>query len=298
MTFRVWIDETIVFERHTDSKRWADGAVDLSAYAGRQVLLRLESHPGPRHDTTCDSSYWGEPIIMAGRVPEPMSQAAKTQQRNTARSLLTTGNGRGHLFQLDDGYRAAVVPGSTGIADACIAIGNTDTCVTFDGIRISVLGHAVSAGASAIGQRTTPVWSSNGKGMTVTQSLQLGDESFDLTVRLWPDRTGLRIAVDCPQRITDFALASADQKAPRVYYGHGYCIVKPEAFRAGYGGHNLSTSHVGFDFEQGLSLLIATDNPPDYLEVTPGESALRAAHAYERDDDARAQWPPALSTVR
>ncbi len=279
VTFRVWIDKTVIFERHTDSKRWLDATVDLSAYAGKQVLLRLESHPGPAHDTTCDSSYWGRPIIMAGRIPQSMSDTDKTRQRETAKSLLTTGNGRGHLLQLDDGYRAAVVPGPTGIADTCIAIGNQDTCVTFDGINVAVLGNTVGSQASALSPKSVAVWAPEGKGISVTQSFQLADEPFDLTVRLWPDRTGLRIAVDCPLCITDFALAGADQRAPRVYYGHGYCIVEPEAFRAGYGGHNLSTSHVGFDFVQGLSLLVATDNPPDYLEVTP-ESRLYALHTH------------------
>ncbi|UCE50380.1 MAG: hypothetical protein JSW47_09485, partial [Phycisphaerales bacterium] len=85
----------------------------------------------------------------------------------------------------------------------------------------------------------------------------------------WSEKGGLRIKVACPKRIADFNIGPADQKASRVYYGHGYCIVEPKAFRAGFGGHNLSTSHVGFDFEDGLSLLVASDNPPDYLEVSP-----------------------------
>jgi hypothetical protein len=35
-------------------------------------------------------------------------------------------------------------------------------------------------------------------------------------------------------------------------------------------GNNLATSHSGtLKFDNGLSLLVATDNPPDYLEVLP-----------------------------
>jgi len=271
VTFRVSIDDNVVFERHTDSKRWVDGSVDLSAYAGRKVLLRLESHPGPRRDTTCDASYWGEPVILAGRTPQPISESAKTRSRDTARRLVATGNGRGHLFTLRDGYRAAIVPGQAGIADAFIAIGNKDACVVFDGIRVSVLGQAVG-GSQA-------VWAREGKELTVRQPLQFEGEEFDVAIRFWPDRSGLRIKVDSPLRVTDFALSAADQKAPRVYYGHGYCIVEPEAFRAGFGGHNLSTSHVGFDFERGLSLLLATNHPPDYLEVTP-KNRLYTLHTH------------------
>ena len=43
-----------------DSKRWVAGEADLSKFAGRTILLRLESNPGPNHDTTCDSSFWAE----------------------------------------------------------------------------------------------------------------------------------------------------------------------------------------------------------------------------------------------
>ena len=261
VTFRVWIDETVLFERHTDSKRWVEATVDLSGYAGQEVLLRLESHPGPKRDTTCDSCFWGAPIIVTGQLPGPMPEATKAQFRDAARTLLASGNGRGHCFELSDGYRAAVVPGPTGISDSFIALGNRDASVVFDGIKVSVLEQAVRSGAA--------VWAMDAGTLTVRQAVQCEGQACDVTIRLWPDRSGLRVKVDCPRRITDFALGPADQNAPHVYYGHGYCIVEPEAFRAGFGGHNLSTSHVGFDFENGLSLLAATDHPPDYLEVTP-----------------------------
>ena len=69
VTFRVWIGREKLFERHTDAKQWIPGEADLSRFAGREVLLRLESHPGPRHSTTCDSSFWGDPLVVAGPTP-------------------------------------------------------------------------------------------------------------------------------------------------------------------------------------------------------------------------------------
>ena len=36
----------MAFDRHTDAKQWTPGEVDLSRFAGREILLRLESHPG------------------------------------------------------------------------------------------------------------------------------------------------------------------------------------------------------------------------------------------------------------
>ncbi len=279
VTFRVWVGDHQIFSRHTDSKRWVDGEADLSSYAGQEILLRLESHPGPQHDTTCDSSYWGSPVVIAGEISEPMSPTEREQLRDAARNLVAQGTPQSNVFQLDDGFQAAIVAGDAGLFDAAIALGNGDANLVLDGLRIAVLGQEVGRGPSAVSLQGETRWSTNGSELTAQQPLLLGDEEFTLTVRIRPDRSGLRIEAECPKRITDFAIGSADQKAPRVYYGHGYCIVEPEAFRASFGGHNLSTSHVGFDFERGLSLLVATDNPPDYLEVNP-ESQTYALHTH------------------
>ena len=277
VTFRVWVGDEVLFERHTDSKRWVDGQADLSDYAGRQILLRLESHPGPKRDTTCDSSYWGEPVIVAGRPPQPMPETARNKMRDAAARMVTSGSGS--ILRLDGGYRAAVLPADGGLSDAVLAIGNRDACVVFDGFRVSVLGHEIGAGLSAIATRGDATWDTAGQTVVMRQPLQLGNEEFELTARIRADKSGLRVKLDCPKRITDFAVGRFDQKAPRVYYGHGYCIVEPRAFRAGFGGHNLSTSHVGFDFEKGLSLLVACDHPPDYLEVNPADNTY-ALHTH------------------
>jgi hypothetical protein len=279
VTFRVWAGEQKLFERHTDSKVWVDGTADLSVYRGQTILLRLESHPGPKRDTTCDLSYWGEPVIIAGQQPAPTPEAVRQQRRNSAATLAKTGLGPGTILPLDGGYRVAIVRGDAGLFDAAIAVGNQNACVVFDGLRIAVLGYPVRSGPSVVTLAGDSNWAVDDRGLTVTQPLELAGERFDLAVRLWPEGSGLRIKVDCPKRITDFALGPADQKAPRVYYGHGYCIVEPQAFRADFGGHNLSTSHVGFDFDSGLSLLVACDYPPDFLEVSP-DSRTYALHTH------------------
>ena len=274
VTFRVWADSEKLFERHTDSKKWLDVEVDLSEFAGKRILLRLESHPGPKRDTTCDSSFWGEPMVVAGKLPEPMPETEREALRRSARMLVKTGYGRGFLFNLEGQYRAVVIPSGQGPADAVIAIGNNEKCVVFDGLKLAVLGRD----ASTLG-RGAVTWRHENQVLTGRQLLQIEGRDVELVTRIWPDKGGLRIKVDCPKRITDFAAGPADQRAPRVYYGHGYCIVEPEAFRAGFGGHNLSTSHVGFDFEGGLSLLVACDNPPDYLEVNP-EQKIYSLHTH------------------
>ncbi len=288
VTFRVWVNERTVFSHHTDSKRWVDGEVDLCDWAGQEILLWLESHPGPQHDTTCDSSFWGEPVVVSGKMPEPMSAAQREQLRDRARANVAREDGQGHVFPLGGSYRAAVVAGSVGVFDGAIALGNQDACVVLDGLRISILDHPVGRGPSAVSLQGEAKWSTSDSTLTMEQPLLLGDEKFPLIVRFWSDRSGLRIEAECPKRITDFAIGSADQRASRVYYGHGYCIVEPEAFRAGFGGHNLSTSHVGVRFRAG-SVAAGGDGQSTRLSRSgPREPDLCTAHAHERNDDARA----------
>ncbi len=273
VTFRVWVDDEKIFERHTDSKVWLDGQVDLNRFAGREITLRLENHPGPKRDTTCDSSFWGEPTILVGRLPERLSPADRDQMKQQARQLLKSTRPQAQkstFIPLENGNSVAVIPGPNGLMDAQIALGNAGRNVVFDGIRISILGDTVGQDRSPILVRSVTS-KQQGRRYQWVHHLLSQDRQLELTLTLWPEKSGLRIAVECPERITDFALGPADRTANRVYYGHGYCMENPGAFRAGYGGHNLSTSHVGFDFDGGVSLLAAVDNPPDYLEVTPAE---------------------------
>jgi len=272
VTFRVWAGREILFERHTASKKWLAGQVDLTRFAGKQLLLRLECHPGPERDTTCDSAYWGEPILVAGSPPPRQTEAERRELRNRARQLVTSARKPTHgefLFELDGGCSAAVVLGRMGLVDSAIAFGKGHKSVVFDGLRISILRRELAAHYSPLPLRTTDAARDSAGRLTIRHRLALAGEEFDLAARIWKDGPGLRVCLQCPKRITKLSPGPADQKAPRVYYGHGYCIVEPEAFRAAFGGHNLSTSHVGFDFDQGISLLMASDNPPDFLEIDP-----------------------------
>lgn len=274
--FRVWVDGQVLYDKFHASKTWLPGEADLSAFAGKTVVLRLESDPGPARNTTCDSSYWAEPTVVVGPPssvkPLDYEQAAAAA-RATAQRLLTGAlkpNGR-YTFLMGEGNRrvaAVFTPSSQGLLDGALTLVGNTGAVTFQGFVADIMGqHAVQSPTAVIpgGYEVRAV---DGKAMHI-HHLTLDGKPADFTLTLWTEGDGLRIAFDCPQRITDFALGPADQTAPAVYYGHGYRILNPKPFRAGFGGHNLSTSHVGCDFAEGLSVLQATDVPPDYFDVNP-----------------------------
>ena len=282
VTFRVWVGKEKLFERNTDSKEWVAGQADLSRFAGEEILLMLESDPGPKRDMTCDSSYWAEPVVWAGKVKEPMTENERGENRDRVRKILAGGKERDNEMRFDLGYGcgAALVMGRNGLLDGALGFGTGANTVLFDGLKIEILDHKVAEYPPQIAVKkftvAKKIW---GNEVVVHHELVWAGEEFDLVGIIFKEKGGLRIKWKCPKRITDLTWGAADQKAKRVYYGHGYCIEDPRCFRAPFGGHTLSTSQVGFDFEKGVSLLAGCDYPPDCLEVNPDEK-IYALHTH------------------
>jgi len=291
VTFRVWVGEEKVFERHSDSKTWERREVDLTKFAGDKITLRLESHPGPKRDTTCDSSYWGSPTLLVGEMPEMgtrdeiearMRSEAKEVIKATGEALRRKKKVPGlHLFELKgdkDASMAAVKLGKYGLLDAVFAFLCGEQELVMYGLHVSVQDANPLEPFSGIA--VTGIRSSRRDGvLQVVHRLQGQGKSFDLTAEVRADREALKISVNCPERITDLAPGSFSQKAARVYAGMGNVIVRPAAFTLRGDGHHLSTSHVGVDFENGVALLEAVSVPPDHFRVEPGRNVY-ALHTH------------------
>ncbi|MDD5522390.1 MAG: DUF5696 domain-containing protein [Kiritimatiellae bacterium] len=271
VTFRVWANDQVLYEKHTDSKVWVPGEADLNKFSGQEILLRLESHPGPKKNTVCDSCFWGEPTILAGQPPKVLLATERQQLIETARQTVLKGKASSpssRLFKLKGGAKAALVLGQNGLMDGALAFGADGKAVVYDGLNVSLFEHRVGAWPSGVIVENVRLQETSGK-LRIVHQLVMENKKFELVAEVWTQDTGLRLKISVPERITDISLNRADLKAQRVYYGHGYAIVDPGAFRASGGGHNMATSHVGMDFENGLSLLMACDTPPDSFNVDP-----------------------------
>ena len=287
--FRVWVspdadgaDSQAVFERFTAAKTWEPGEADLSAFAGQTVLLRLESHPGPERNTTCDSSYWAEPTLVAGKTDVPARVTAPTpgetaEAERKARDLLA---GRLQPNQADTlllaaspaAERAAVVitPGPQGLLDALVTLATAKGTASFRGFIVDVDDLPAGRWPPAYVVKSV-VASGQAASATWLHTLAGGGEDVPLSLTVSADGPALRVSASCSKRISQFSVGPWNRSPQRVYYGHGYCIEKPKAFRAGFGGHNLASSHIGCDFRDGPSVLQAVDTPPDALSVNPAD---------------------------
>ena len=212
--------------------------VDLSAYAGREVTLRLVTDPGPAHDTTCDQSYWAGPTIVAGPQSVPEPKAAQMQRRATALALAAAAQKGGTSawswkLESEAGLTgAAIAPGPRGLADAFIAFTDGSRTLVFDGFNIQVDGR------NDLPSQSPDIHFDSGRG-TITTRIPFDEGTVPVQVAIWAEKGVLRIAFSMPgvkrnfrgqPRFTSLAIGPASELAHRVYAGFGNVIQDPGAF--------------------------------------------------------------------
>lgn len=270
-----------LFERMSAAKAWTPVLVDLSPFAGREVTFRLLTSPGPAHNTSCDSSFWAEPTIWAGRPIAAEADADRKARREKALAAAKTafkGDRVDWAWKLESEAGTtgvAVEPGPNGIADAFIALTDSQRDLVFDGFNVEIDGVPVAKGASGrvcekVERRLDPA------GAVLTHQVLKGDQVVPVEAKFWAEKGALRLAFSMPgverdlrgePRFTALSIGAASQKARRVYAGFGNVIQDPGRFELHGGGFTLSTRHIGLDFPNGLSLVQACGIFPDRLSV-------------------------------
>jgi hypothetical protein len=278
----------LLFDRFSDAKRWEEARVDLSEFAGQKVYLRLLTSPGPKHDTTCDQSYWADPIIIAGIEPFTLESDQEHQQRikqgkESAQKALK-GESVEYSWSLADNISASLVPGQFGIIDSVLTFATPKGDLTIDGFNVDIDERQVGNWRSGFSYGE---WRLDND--VYKLPIKDGDNNYEIAIRAWNEGGSLRFqfALEGIQKdfqgkpnITHVSLGSIDQKVHRLYGGHGNVLQEPGKLRLGYDGFTLSTSFAGFDFANGISLVQATDIPPDAVRVDPerGIATLDAHH--------------------
>jgi hypothetical protein len=169
-------------------------------------------------------------------------------------------------------------PGSRGLLDAPVGFLCGARRLYFRGLRVRVTGDALEewrASSELLDAREEPA----GGRVRVRHRFRNWAGTFDVMCEMWVEREALRARVwleNAPAPHPWFQLylegVSAgewSETVARVYAGPGNVIEKPRAFRLEYNWHNLATSFVGLDFQNGMSLVENSDAIPDRLEVDP-----------------------------
>ncbi len=62
--------ERELMRKHQTAAEWVDYSFDLSAYAGKTIIVRLQTEPGPKNEPSFDFSYFGDAKITAGSATD------------------------------------------------------------------------------------------------------------------------------------------------------------------------------------------------------------------------------------
>lgn len=285
--FRVWVlaegaEPAMLFSQFTDSKVWVPGEVDLSAYAGRDVVLRLESHPGPQRDTQVDSCFWAEPTLVSGeRRVIALATAPPPPLMLAAAKLLSSGTmalpGATVLtLSSEQGVRAAVIAkGERGLLDGWFLFVGPEGIAACRGLDLSLNGEPLLNSSWRFMRCET--FESEGRPQWLHILEDASGKEARVRVSCWAEGPGLRVKIEATERLTLAQPGPWHDQATVVFYGHGYAIRNPQPFRASYGGHNLASSHVGMEFAGAPAMVLAVDNPPNYFDVNPAQRVYALA---------------------
>lgn len=285
------LPSTLVFEEVGAQTSWLEANVDLSKFAGQKVLLTFETDPGAKRDTTCDGSFWGDVALVANPSNETLltpTERERLQAVNAesfaaflklnAQNLpsagvpISVGDVKSQGFEFGDGQFAVVTPGKHGVCDGFVTIGSASKNVQIDGVRARYQGVNVGFerpfAACDVSLRFVDANNSADEARCFLAA-NAGKNALCCFVSRSTGGLAFRWVATNRNEIERLSFGSFSQKAPRVYFGHGYCVVEPKAFEFEGDGFACSTSHVAFEFANGLALLQASTAPLDRLVVDP-----------------------------
>ena len=280
--------EKELFTRFSDNKNWEPASVNLDAYAGQHITLRLWTGPGPKNNTTCDQCFWGDPVITVGDLPalptEAEWQAREQNALANARQAITKrpkkDSGAFRLESKSQRFGAAIALGKQGLTDSVIVFSDGTREVIYRGFACDI--DRAGVGGVENGQPVLKVETATEGGIwMVSHSVArtgANGQTLPARAKIWAEDGALRIAWDMPgvtrdvrgtPRYTRLGLGAGSQPVWRAYAGFGNVIENPGAFDLTGGGFILSTRHIGADYTNGLSLVQACDIFPDRLTHVP-----------------------------
>ena len=100
--------EQELLRQHHAEARWVDFDFDLTPYAGKTVVVRLQVEPGPKNNSSFDYSFFGDARIAVGKGTPQRSEILR--RLTTTRAYQATA--RADLTRLTNRADHGVVPGN------------------------------------------------------------------------------------------------------------------------------------------------------------------------------------------
>jgi hypothetical protein len=260
----------VLYQQAIQATAWQESHIDLSSFAGRSIRLQLEAQADSSEPVL---AYWAEPSIIAGvpALPPAFPPAAGAPSR-----LL------GVVERQGTRYEVRLYPGQRGLLDPTVGFVSGSASLYMHGFHVRVLGDALEDSRSVCRFLEAREEPTPGR-YRVRHRFGSPEGDFDVLGEDWIENGALRthfwLENTPPARpwfnvhLEEVATGQWSEKATRVYAGDGNVIQDPEAFQlTGTDGHAESTSFVGLDFANGISVVQGVDAPPEWFKV---DSAAR-----------------------
>ena len=259
----------VVFEQKGNAEGWQPGGADLSRFAGQSIRLQLESCWEADKEASEGLLCWAEPMLVAGK---PASQAAFPPKGAEGSQVLGT------IERGDQKYEVRIWPGTRGLLDSTIGFAAGTQALLFRGFHIRVLETQLDDPRAPISLEKVDKEPA-GEAYQVRHHFRSVFGDFDVVGRLWLEKGVLRVKFQLENGpaarpwlvvyLEDVAAGSWTSKVEQIYAGPGNVIRRPETFDGPFEGHALSTSMIGMDFDNGMSLVQAVDVPPTGFGLRP-----------------------------
>ncbi len=252
--------QTITDEIHTDSKKWIDRHIDLTPWSGQEITLTIQVHPGPKNDTTCDGCFISALQITSGDILSWSDIIKMKTEKQT------------HLFDLGQQRQVEVTLGPGGFLDANIVVKTPRGTISYSGMNLWVGSQDLTAKTALFTTVPQTSWNDTEKTLTSQYRLLIKDKEIPVVLKARVENGMFVVSIpkENPANVRNFSFGPVSMEPRRIYFAHGYVVegIK-KTLRVGYGGHELSTSHVGFEFNKGPAILMASSIPPEGLELNP-----------------------------
>ncbi|MDO5581436.1 MAG: hypothetical protein Q4G69_09875 [Planctomycetia bacterium] len=154
--------------------------------------------------------------------------------------------------------------GKLGLADALITMEYPGRSLSWKGMRIWCFGvpiYELSTGPFVLSEKEG-IWK---------QTVRKGEKEITLFYDFGKEQDAFFVRINCsdPDYFSRIEAGPGDRSVSKLYMGHGYCITDPGKYSAKSDAHRFSTSFAGFDYENGLSVVMGTDFLIDFLTLDP-----------------------------
>ena len=246
-----------LYDRHENIRVWKDEDINLIAFAGKTIDLRLEVHPGPNNNTTCDSAYWGRVLIQAGKQQPVIDYPPKDNLPSLDTNLVENTKNP---------------PPSFGILDTWLPYLYNGMLDFHHGFEISLDNSPLFRPGSAFRLKDYK-HETNLPTIKYIYVLESVEKTATLTITRTIPQTqdeGYQVHFQAENAIiTEVKLGPWRENPKRIYFGHGYVVENPGNRKLIFNGHTVATSHVAYDFPNSIAVLQAIDYPPNHLEINP-----------------------------